>query len=384
MKLKSEHVARVLDVGKLESGAPYMVMEFLEGERPRQGARATAVPCRSSPRPTGSCRRARPSPRRTPRASCTATSSRRTCFSRAPSAAARRSRCSTSASRRRSAGRAASCPGSRERARCSARRSTWRRSRCARRGTSTRAPTSGRSASCCSSSSRQRWPFEAETMPELCLKVVTEPPQSLAALRPDVPAGIVGVDRAVPREGPRPSGSPTPPSSRRRSSRSCSLRRGSWRRGLGWPWGPARAIASLPRQFAQRAVDADAGRRCVGFDPRDVCPVGDRLRRHSHPAARPEAIRRVARCDGRRRDSGRRRRGAPARGTRPGGHGPRSGGGARRRRVGPPSVGRCVTRARARRASERATRSRDPCAPEPDDSQRAAERRGRRHPAHHA
>ena len=30
-KLKSEHVARVLDVGKLESGAPYMVMEFLEG-----------------------------------------------------------------------------------------------------------------------------------------------------------------------------------------------------------------------------------------------------------------------------------------------------------------------------------------------------------------
>jgi eukaryotic-like serine/threonine-protein kinase len=30
-KLKSEHVARVLDVGKLDSGAPYMVMEFLEG-----------------------------------------------------------------------------------------------------------------------------------------------------------------------------------------------------------------------------------------------------------------------------------------------------------------------------------------------------------------
>src|SRR5271154_7216063 len=31
VKLKSEHVARVLDVGKLESGAPYMVMEYLEG-----------------------------------------------------------------------------------------------------------------------------------------------------------------------------------------------------------------------------------------------------------------------------------------------------------------------------------------------------------------
>jgi serine/threonine-protein kinase len=30
-RLKSEHVARVLDVGRLDSGAPYMVMEFLEG-----------------------------------------------------------------------------------------------------------------------------------------------------------------------------------------------------------------------------------------------------------------------------------------------------------------------------------------------------------------
>jgi serine/threonine-protein kinase len=31
VKLKSEHVARVADVGTLASGAPYMVMEFLEG-----------------------------------------------------------------------------------------------------------------------------------------------------------------------------------------------------------------------------------------------------------------------------------------------------------------------------------------------------------------
>ena len=30
-KLKSDHVARVIDVGTLESGAPYMVMEYLEG-----------------------------------------------------------------------------------------------------------------------------------------------------------------------------------------------------------------------------------------------------------------------------------------------------------------------------------------------------------------
>lgn len=31
-KIKSEHVARVHDVGSLDNGAPYMVMEFLEGE----------------------------------------------------------------------------------------------------------------------------------------------------------------------------------------------------------------------------------------------------------------------------------------------------------------------------------------------------------------
>lgn len=31
VKIQSEHVARVIDVGTLESGAPYMVMEYLEG-----------------------------------------------------------------------------------------------------------------------------------------------------------------------------------------------------------------------------------------------------------------------------------------------------------------------------------------------------------------
>jgi serine/threonine-protein kinase len=31
VKIKSEHVARVIDVGTLDNGAPYMVMEFLEG-----------------------------------------------------------------------------------------------------------------------------------------------------------------------------------------------------------------------------------------------------------------------------------------------------------------------------------------------------------------
>src|SRR2546423_1375267 len=32
VRLRSDHVARVTDVGRLDDGAPYMVMEFLEGE----------------------------------------------------------------------------------------------------------------------------------------------------------------------------------------------------------------------------------------------------------------------------------------------------------------------------------------------------------------
>src|SRR5690606_11382955 len=31
VKIQSEHIARVIDVNTLESGSPYMVMEFLEG-----------------------------------------------------------------------------------------------------------------------------------------------------------------------------------------------------------------------------------------------------------------------------------------------------------------------------------------------------------------
>ena len=32
VKIKSEHVARVSDVGTLDSGSPYMVMEYLQGQ----------------------------------------------------------------------------------------------------------------------------------------------------------------------------------------------------------------------------------------------------------------------------------------------------------------------------------------------------------------
>jgi eukaryotic-like serine/threonine-protein kinase len=39
----------------------------------------------------------------------------------------------------------------------------------------------------------RRWPFEADTLPALCLKVVGEPPQSLSELRPDVPPAAVAL-----------------------------------------------------------------------------------------------------------------------------------------------------------------------------------------------
>ena len=39
----------------------------------------------------------------------------------------------------------------------------------------------------------KRWPFEAESMPELCLKVVSEQPTPVTTYRPDVPPGVVAV-----------------------------------------------------------------------------------------------------------------------------------------------------------------------------------------------
>jgi eukaryotic-like serine/threonine-protein kinase len=43
VKIKSEHVARVSDVGTLESGSPYMVMEYLEGQDLASWVRTTAA-----------------------------------------------------------------------------------------------------------------------------------------------------------------------------------------------------------------------------------------------------------------------------------------------------------------------------------------------------
>jgi serine/threonine-protein kinase len=48
----------------------------------------------------------------------------------------------------------------------------------------------------------RRWPYEAETMPELVLKVVTEPPHPLGQLRPDVPQAMIDIVERCLRKNP--------------------------------------------------------------------------------------------------------------------------------------------------------------------------------------
>jgi serine/threonine protein kinase len=40
VRLKSEHAARIMDVGRRESGSSYIVMEYVEGQDPRAAAGA--------------------------------------------------------------------------------------------------------------------------------------------------------------------------------------------------------------------------------------------------------------------------------------------------------------------------------------------------------
>ncbi len=48
MQIQSEHVARVIDVGTLPTGSPYMVMEYLEGGDLADAVRQERAPCRSA------------------------------------------------------------------------------------------------------------------------------------------------------------------------------------------------------------------------------------------------------------------------------------------------------------------------------------------------
>ena len=79
VRIKSEHVSRVSDVGTLDTGAPYMVMEYLEGTDLVSYLHART---KLSVEPCIRAAGVQPSPKRTNWASCIAISSRRTSFAR--------------------------------------------------------------------------------------------------------------------------------------------------------------------------------------------------------------------------------------------------------------------------------------------------------------
>jgi hypothetical protein len=104
-RLKSEHVAKVHDVGRLENGSPYMVMEYLEGSDLNDLAKryGSLPPANvAAPTPSRSARRWR---RPTRSASFTAISSPPTSSSPPGPTARPASRCWTSGSPRSSAAR---------------------------------------------------------------------------------------------------------------------------------------------------------------------------------------------------------------------------------------------------------------------------------------
>jgi len=200
VRLKSEHVARVLDVGKLESGAPYMVMEFLEGNDLAQ------VLVSDGPLPLVKA----------------VTLVLQACEAVAEAHAAgivHRDLKPQNLFLTRTVGgspklKVLDFGVSKATGLTSDGRGALTRTSAMLGSPLYMAPEQMRSSRDVDSRVdiwalgvvlfellTGRWPFEAESMPELCLKVVAEPPQSLAARRPDVPTGLVAiVERCLEKE----------------------------------------------------------------------------------------------------------------------------------------------------------------------------------------
>ncbi len=200
VKLKSEHVARVLDVGKLDSGAPYMVMEYLEGSDLGQ------VLTEQGPMDTEGA----------------ADWILQACEAVAEAHAAgivHRDLKPENLFLTRSVGGAQKVKVldfgvSKAMGGASGNLSNLTRTRAMLGSPLYMAPEQMRSSRDVDARAdvwalgvvffqllTQRWPFEADTMPELCLKVVTEPPLSLALIRPDAPPALVAViERCVEKD----------------------------------------------------------------------------------------------------------------------------------------------------------------------------------------
>jgi serine/threonine-protein kinase len=192
VKLRSEHVARVLDVGKLESGAPYMVMEFLEGsdlsqvleaDGPMPLAKAVALVLQAceavaEAHAAGIVHRDL-KPQNLFLTRTVGGSPRLKVLDFGVSKATGLTSDGRGALTRTSAMLGSPLYMAPEQMRSSrdvdARVDIW-----------ALGVVLYELLTC-------RWPFEAESMPELCLKVVAEAPRSLAARRPDLPAGLVAI-----------------------------------------------------------------------------------------------------------------------------------------------------------------------------------------------
>ena len=201
VRLKSEHVARVLDVGKLESGAPYMVMEFLEGSD------LGKVLLQNGPLPFDSAAD-------WILQACEAVAEAHGAgivhrdlkpenlfLARTVGGSQKVKVLDFGVSKALSGGASGELSG-------------LTRTRAMLGSPLYMAPEQMRSSRDVDARAdvwalgvvlfqllTQRFPFEAETMPELCLKVVTEPPLKLASIRADVPAGIgVVIERCLEKD----------------------------------------------------------------------------------------------------------------------------------------------------------------------------------------
>ena len=190
--LQSAHVVRVMDVGTLDDGLPYMVMEHLSGtDLGELLESARALPVEEAVdyvlQADGGDRRGARRRDRPPRSQA---------GEPLLDGAARRVAAREGARLRNLEGRPEAAPepmSLTDTRRSWARRSTCRRSRSAARRTSTPGPTSGRWASSSTSSSAGVPPFEAETVTGLCAKIVADPPAPLRLRRPEVPPALEAV-----------------------------------------------------------------------------------------------------------------------------------------------------------------------------------------------
>ena len=286
VKIKSEHVARVTDVGQLENGVALHGHGVPRGRGPRATARTARAARRSSRRSTSCSRPARPSPRRTRSGSSTAISSRRTSSASSARTAASRSRCSTSASRRSTTPGAEGHAMTRTNAfmgsplymspeqmvlakSVDARTDVWSL------GVILFELVAGHP------------PFRAEAVTELAIKVATQPPPRLRTLAPHAPAGL---EQVVAKCLEKDSGGPVPDhrrargrarrfrNPRRRASRSNALS-GRCATSLRRP----RIPPPEPYRKLSRPRNVKPGRP-GGTPERRGDPVDDGRRRSSWPA----------------------------------------------------------------------------------------------------